>query len=234
MKAATPFLRRVAVASALVLVASAAWAVRLDETAIYIEINDTDGDAGIQIFLDGEAWDTMQVFNPQGVMVMGVAASGNVGVQGITEFFIESSEPSFEEQPLEEFLALFPPGVYSFRGATTEGQLLVGGARLTHRIPEAPEILFPEEDGDPVDIDDLVIEWELVPNPPGSRIKHYEVVVEREEPSLVVFRADIGNRRNSVTVPPEFLHRGREYKVEVIAIEKSGNRTITEVEFETE
>ena len=38
----------------------------------------------------------------------------------------------------------------------------------------------------------------------------------------------------SVTVPADFMRPGGEYKVEVIAIERSGNRTITEVEFETE
>ena len=34
--------------------AAQAQAIRLSEAAIFIEINATDGDAGIQIFLDGE------------------------------------------------------------------------------------------------------------------------------------------------------------------------------------
>ncbi len=33
--------------------------VELDEAEIFIEINDTDGDAGIQIFLDGVGWKVM-------------------------------------------------------------------------------------------------------------------------------------------------------------------------------
>ncbi len=234
MKYARPWLvTAAAVALFAGVAAPEAWAVRLDETAIYIELNDTDGDAGVQIFLDGEDWDTMEIFDPRGRRVMGVAATGNVGVQGITEFFIESSEPSFEDQPLAEFLELFPPGVYFFRGRTTEGAGLFGGARLTHKIPAAPEIVSPEEEGT-LEIGDAAIEWELVPNPSGSRIKSYEIIVEREEPTLRVFRADMGNRQTSVTVPSEFLQRGRTYKVEVIAIEKSGNRTISETEFEVE
>ncbi len=224
----------IAAAIALISVAAApALAIRLDETAIYIEINDTDGDAGIQIFLDGEGWDTMQVFDPEGRMVLGIAAAGNVGIQGVTELFLESAEPSFDEQSLEEFLDLFPPGRYLFRGATTEGVRLVGNAKLTHAIPDAPEITSPEEEGE-VDPDDTVIEWESVPNPPGSRILGYEVVVERDEGRLRVFKADMGPGRSSVTVPSEFLQSGRAYKVEVIAIERSGNRTISELEFETE
>ena len=215
--------------------ASDAWAIRLDDAAIFIEINDTDGDAGIQIFLDGEGWDTMQVFAPNGEMVLGVAAAGNVGFQGVTELFLESAEPSFDEQPLEEFLALFPPGVYIFDGATTEGTPLRAGVRLTHRIPEAPVILSPEEEGS-LEVGDAVIEWERVPNPPGGRIKGYEVIVELDDENrpLRVFRADMGSRATRVTVPSEFLQRGRPYKVEVIAIETTGNRTISETEFETE
>jgi hypothetical protein len=32
-------------------------------------------------------------------------------------------------------------------------------------------------------------------------------------------------------VPAEFLQRGTEYKAEVLAIEKSGNQTLTELAF---
>ena len=39
--------------------------------------------------------------------------------------------------------------------------------------------------------------------------------------------------RCEVTVPPEFLKAGRTYLYEVLAIEKSGNQTITEGDFET-
>ena len=85
-------------------------AKRLSATAIRIEINGTDGDAGIQIFLDGEGWDSMKVFDPNGKTVLNFKAKGSVGMQGITELFFESAEPSFDEQPLDELLALFPEG----------------------------------------------------------------------------------------------------------------------------
>ncbi len=213
---------------ALVVLATPALAVRLDETAIYIEINDTDGDAGIQVFLDGEQWDTMEVLAPNGTTVMGVAADGGIALQGITELFIESAEPSFDEQPLEEFLALFPAGVYRFRGRTTDGASLRGSARLTHNLPDAPEILSPEEEST-VDRANAIIEWA-----PVSGIRSYEVVLETDEPQLRVFRIDMGRNQTSFQVPPQFLRRAGTYKVEVIAIERSGNRTISEVEFEVE
>ncbi|MEE8278429.1 MAG: hypothetical protein V3R89_06885, partial [Thermoanaerobaculia bacterium] len=62
------------------------WAKKLEVSSIFIEITDTDGDAGIQIFLDGEGWKRMKIFDPDGKKVVDVKARGNVGMQGITEF----------------------------------------------------------------------------------------------------------------------------------------------------
>ena len=148
--------------------------------------------------------------------------------------FLESAEPSFDEQPLEELLALFPEGRYRFEGTTTEGDRLKGTARLTHALPDAPVLVLPEEDDDAVDPANTVIQWEAVADPPGSSIVYYEVVVEREQGSLRVFVAQVGPATTSVTVPPEFMDAGTAYKYEVLAVEKSGNRTISEREFETE
>jgi hypothetical protein len=83
----------------------------------------------------------------------------------------------------------------------------------------------------------VVVRWNLVadPNPPDSVITGYHVVVELDEegqPELAV-SADLPATATSLTVPPEFLRPGRSYKVEVIATETSGNKTITEVPFTT-
>jgi hypothetical protein len=206
---------------------------RLDEAAIYIEINATDGDAGIQLFLDAEGWERMQVLDPSGRVIFDVSASGSLGMQGVTELFFESAEPSFEEQPLDEFLELFPAGSYRFRGRTTDGVPLRGRAELTHHLPDAPVLVSPADGADDVDPEETVIEWNPVPDPPGSRIAGYQVVIEIEEPRLRVFSTDVGPQTTQVTVPPEFLDPGTEYKVEVLAIEEGGNRTISEAEFTT-
>lgn len=209
--------------------APAAWAKKLDDAEIFFEINDTDGDAGIQVFLDGEGWDVMEMRGPNGLEFSVVAQRG-IGMQGITEFFFESAEPSFDVQTLDELLALFPEGEYKFKGFTTEGRRLKGRAELTHALPAAPVFIFPLE-GDEVDPDDAVFSWEPVPDPPGSEIEEYEVVVECEEPGAEMFvkvPADI----TAVTVPPEVLEDQEECKWEVLAIEESGNKTITESEFD--
>jgi hypothetical protein len=201
---------------------------------IFIEINATDGDAGIHLFLDGQGWERMRVFDPDGLMILDFKATSSVGIQGITELFFESAEPSFEEQPLEEFLALFPAGTYRLVGETTDGKPLTGKARLSHALPDAPVLVAPEEGDDTVDPENTVIEWNPVADPPGSSIVRYQVLVLREEPSLLVFSADVGPATTSVTVPPEFMLPGTVYKYEVLAIEESGNQTLSEAEFETE
>ncbi|MFQ5350476.1 MAG: fibronectin type III domain-containing protein [Thermoanaerobaculia bacterium] len=217
------------------LLAEPAQAIRLSATAIRIEINDTDGDAGIQMFVDGEGWDLMQVRDPHGNIVLNILGESSVGAQGLTELFFESAEPSFEEQSLDELLALFPEGFYQFRGRTTDGVRLRGSARLTHALPDGPVIVLPEEDEEDVDPDDTVVEWLPVADPPGSRISGYQVLVLREKPPhpLEEFSVNVPRTATSVTVPPEFMRPNNTYKVEVLAIERSGNQTITEHEFET-
>ncbi len=213
--------------------AGGAGAVQLEEADVFMEINDTDGDAGIQIFLDGEGWDTMQLKAPNGQVLFSLVAERGIAVQGLTELFFESAEPSFDEQPLEEFLDLFPAGQYKFRGTTTEDEVITGKAKFTHKIPGAPEITSPEEEST-VDPDNVVVAWEKAASPPGSRIVGYQVIVEKDEGTLRVFSADVDKNTTSVTVPPEFMKSGFPYKAEVIAIEKTGNKTISEIEFETE
>jgi hypothetical protein len=46
-----------------------------------------------------------------------------------------------------------------------------------------------------------------------------------------VFQADLPASVNSVTIPPEYLEPGTDYKIEIQSIEKSGNQTISELPF---
>ena len=232
MRKASSWLAALTIVALIATVAApAAWAKRLDDAEMYIEINDTDGDAGIQVFLDGEGWDSMQMTGPNGLQ-FSVLAEGGVGMQGITEFFFESAEPSFEEQSLDELLALFPAGRYRFVGTTTEGKKLKGKARLNHSLPDAPVQVFPVE-GDEVDPEDAVFTWEEVDDPAGGEIDFYQVVVECEEPGSEM-AVDVPSEITQITVPPEVLQDQDECKWEVLAVEEYGNRTISEAEFDFE
>ena len=61
----------------------------------------------------------------------------------------------------------------------------------------------------------------------------YKVIVEIEFDDEVVkiFDVDLLEDDRSVHVPPEFIALSDEFKYEVLAIEASGNQTITEDEF---
>jgi hypothetical protein len=203
--------------------------VRLDEATMIVEVNATDGDAGLQVFLDGEAWRTMTVLRPDGREIIDIDTKSRLKNYGLTELFSESSEPTFEEFPLKKFKRLFPEGKYGFEGTTIEGDRLVGKAKLSHDIPDGPNITSPA-DGATVAPDNVVASWGPVPQPAGVNIVGYRAIVEREDP-LRVFSVDLPASATSVTIPSEFLEPGIEYKLEVQAIEASGNQTLTEITF---
>ena len=104
-------------------------------------MNSTDGDAGLQVFIDGEAWKEAAIFAPNGGKLVDFRTSGRVDAYGLTELFSESSEPPFEVFPISEFEELFPEGVYTFRGTTIERTPMVGRARVSHDFPDGPVLV---------------------------------------------------------------------------------------------
>jgi hypothetical protein len=209
------------------LAAPQLWAVRLEQAKIIIEFNSTARDVGVQVFLDGEQWKRMRIYDPNGNKIFDVTPTGNLGTLGLTELFFEGEEPSLDDLPLDEFLALFPKGVYLFLGETVDGRKLNRRATFTHAIPDGPSIISPAE-GAVVDPDHLVISWHPVTTPAGIEIAGYQVLVGEE------FSVLLPATTTSVTIPPEFLAPGTEYALEVLAIEAGGNQTITESSFTTQ
>jgi hypothetical protein len=203
--------------------------VKLEDSTMIVEINATDGDAGIQPFLDGEPWTRMAIFAPNGRRILDIDAEGKLNKHGLTELFAESDEPEFSELPLRKFKQRFPAGTYRFSGETTEGRKLVGKAKLSHDFPDGPDITSPTK-GQTLSENNAVATWNPGSQPKGVQIVGYQVVVERENP-LRVFSVDLPASQTSVTIPAEFLEPGVKHKIEVLAIEKSGNQTITEVPF---
>ena len=204
----------------------AAQKVPLAESRIFIEYNSTDNDLGFHVFLDGEDWRQIKIINPQGRTIFEVEGKGAFGTLGMTELFFEGAEPSLDEVPLEVLLGLMPEGRYRFVGKTAAGDDLVGTARLTHRIPDPPVIVSPQE-GETVDsANPVVIDWEPVKDPQGGTISGYQVIVGS-------FSVTLPASKTRVTVPPEFLDPATEYGFEVLAIEAGGNQTITSSSFKT-
>ena len=214
------------------------WATEaFSEANIFFEENTTDGDLGLQFFLDGPGWKRIKIFDPSGRRVIDIKVRGDVKDIGLTEVFSESAEPGYDEIPRAEFLAMFPAGPYRIVGKTLDGDRLESTVMLTQDLSAPPVITEPQE-GDRVRADrPLTIRWNGVadPNPPTSVIEAYQVFVEKDEDNerLRVFAVDMKPTDRKLEVPEGFLEPGKDYKVEIIAEETSGNKVISEVPFRT-
>jgi hypothetical protein len=227
-------------AAAIVLAGVAASPGEPDEDILYadarmiIEFNDTDQDVGVQVFLDGEPWRCVRIFDPLDRKVLEIKATRSLKLQGLSELFFESSEPSLKELSLEDFLARFPEGTYEFEGITIEGEEIEGEATFTHVIPDGPTLLLPPE-GSMQDAGNTVVSWLPVPDPEGGTIDAYQVIVTQELDVLPkrTFSVHVPAAVTSVTVPAEFMQPGADYEFEVLAIEAGGNQTISASFFST-
>ena len=207
--------------------------VPFDDARLKIEYNSTDGDAGLQFFVDAEAWRHVTVTDPQGRKVLDVDAAKVIRNYGLSELFSESSEPAFDEFPFAEFKKLFPEGVYTFRGQDIDGQALKSTFTLTHASPDPPTITSPTE-GATLPANGVTIRWQPVTTPVGIDVVAYEVLVVADDSGLGTAERAVDvtlpGTASHMAVPPQFLTPGG-YKTEVLAIERSGNQTLTEVAF---
>jgi hypothetical protein len=211
--------------------------IKIADARLKFEINATDHDGGLQVFLDAEQWRRMSIFDRDGQKIFTTTTNGIMAKQGGTELFMESAEPTFDELPLDQLLARWPAGRYEFRGVGLDGERLVGAARLTHDLPTGPELVSPLEEGgqDPAD---TVLRWKRVPPPNGSPIIGYQVLVVQPETGLkalpkITLDVMMPPTANRLRVPRGFLQPATEYEWEVLAIEKGGNQTLSSSSFVT-
>ena len=218
---------------------------KLKQAKVIIEHNATDNDTGFQAFVDADGWEKLEIIGPKG-LVAEFTGRDAVGELGMTELFFESHEPENAKMPIAELLAKMPAGDYQFRGTASKlgGQsgVMIGKAALTHVIPAGVKLIEPVEDAS-VPVADLKMRWEGSGKAlDGSAIKliSYQLIVEKEEEPHVNM---IGKRGLSMylpasvtemTVSAAVLEPGTAYKWEVLAIEESGNQTLTEGTFKTQ
>ncbi len=193
-----------------------------DDARLEIELNATDGDAGVQVFADAEEWREFKIFTPDGSRILDIETKGVLRDFGLSELFSESSEPPFTELPFDEFKQLFPEGDYRFEGTTIDGTRLESRVPFSHAVLDAPVFIQPE-DGGTLPEDDAVIRWA-----PVAGAVDYEVIVTRDD-ELRILDVTLSPDETSLTVPPQFLDPGREYQIEVHASDVSGNRIFTEI-----
>jgi hypothetical protein len=173
--------------------------------------------------------------------------------QGLTEIFFESAEPSFDELAPDAFFRRFPEGEYEVEGVTLDDQELEGEVQVTHLLPARPANISisgvpAAEDCDAEDLPEVkkhksvMISWDPVArsHPKLGRtnekieVVKYQVVVEREEPTLLVFSVDLPPDVTEIEVPAGFIALGDAFKFEILVREASGNQTAVESCFEIE
>ena len=230
----------------------AAEALEFAEADIFYELDATAGDIGVHVALDAESWRDLRIESPAGHTIIEVEPEGNLKEIGLTELFFEGEEPSLDEVPFARFRSLFPEGDYVFVARTTDGQELRSTDPLTAELPCPVTVVSPAEE-QAVPPDEVVVSWQPAPGvfDPDTRkcdtgedveLVGYQVIVllENEEEGLRrEFLVDLPPGATRVPVPVEFVEEGArvegtEFTLEVLAVEDSGNKTITAQSFQVE
>jgi len=219
--------------------------IPLKEAKLNIEHNATDNDTGFQGAIDSEGWKRLDVKGPDGV-VLTFQGRGDLGKLGLTELFFESVEPANADVPIEEILQTLPEGNYSISGKAMESGesagTTSGTAWLTHDIPAGPVLLSPAA-GAVVSAGELLVSWGPVTQTitgENVNIIAYQLIVEKDvepHPHMIGkfgLSMYLPPSVTATTLPSGFLEPATAYKWEVLAIEESGNQTLSSGEFATE
>lgn len=148
---------------------------------------------------------------------------------------------------ITDILTVLPEGNYTIEGPAIEagdgnGQTR-GTAWLTHKVPAGPILLSPEEDAVVSAEDGLFVSWDPVTKTiDGSDVNiiSYHLIIEKDEEPHPHMIGKIGLSMyplasvTSITIPGEFLEPHTSYKWEVLAIEESGNQTLSSSTFRTQ
>ncbi len=218
--------------------------IPLKEAKLNIEHNATAHDTGFQGAIDSEGWKELTVTGPEGE-VLNLEGRGKLRELGLTELFFETVEPENAVVPIDRLLATLPAGHYKISGPASEagGGTTSGTAWLTHNIPAGPVLVSPAE-GATVPVSDLVMRWNPVTKTiKGTPVKiiAYQLIVEKDQPPQRHMIGQTGSLSmyilpsvTRMTVPKAFLEPASPYDWEVLAIEESGNQTLSSGTFQTQ
>lgn len=216
--------------------------IHIATAKLYIEYNATDADLGVHGAFDDTGWSTLCVYDPRGKKVLAVKPKRQLKKLSMAGIFFESREPPLAEFSFADLVRQFPAGQYQVRGLSYDGRGIVGAATFSHAVPAQPTITHPLEDA-VVSPADLVISWEAVTQTVEGKpltVTAYEVIITKDvddDPngfSRPTFDVHVPPDRNTLAVPAEFLEPGTRYELEILALEETGNQTISVSFFETE
>lgn len=220
--------------------AASAGELELDEAELFFELNDTDGDLGIHASIDGGPYTTLEIDDPRDRMILFLVARGRLARQGMTQFFLESAEPSFDELAPARFFRRFPEGPYEIE-VERRGEEFEAVVELSHVMAEpAPNVTVSgepkAEDCDaedlPIGVEPVLIDWDDVTEShpeigkPGEvEIVRYQFFVEQDETKFAV---DLPPDVTEFLVPLDITANGGVFKFEIIARTADLNNTAVE------
>jgi hypothetical protein len=209
---------------------------------LIIEYNATDEDLGVHGAFDDHGWSELCVFDPSGRPIVVVDPRRQLNDLTMAGIFFESREPPLSEFAMADLAAAFPEGRYEVRGKSFDGTTLRGRALFTHDVPTPPTVTSPEiadepdQMGTPVPREELVVGWDVVTETTTGEpvtISGYEVIITKEvedDPhgfSRPTYDVHVPATQNALSVPTDFLEPDTIYELEVLALERSGNQTIS-------
>ena len=221
------------------------------EAELFLELNNTDGDLGLHGSFDGGPYTVLEIDDPKGRTILIIEAQGRLARQSLTQLFLESAEPPFDELPPNVFFSRFPEGEYEISARTRTGEEFEATVELSHVLaaPVANIKVNGDDaaencDSDPLPVvntnEPVTIDWDPVttshpdfddPVVPVEIIR-YQFFVEQGD---LKFSADlIPDDTVDVTkfqVPSEIFALGDKtlpFKFEIIARTATGNNTAIE------
>jgi hypothetical protein len=216
--------------------------VQIDTAKLIIEYNATDGDLGVHGAFDDHCWSELCVLDPNGKPIAVFDPKGKLDKLTMAGVFFESREPPLDEFGFDELATQFPEGSYKVRARSFDGTVLVGAATFTHDMPASPTIVAPdlaedpEQPGPPVSRQNLSVDWDPVTKTVDGRpitISGYELIVTKEDHedphgfSRPIYDVHVRPGVTALSVPAQFLQPNSVYEIEVLALEESGNQTIS-------
>jgi hypothetical protein len=228
----------------LTAVPLAVQAAEFSEAELFFELNDTDGDLGIHASIDGEPYTKLEIEDPSGRTILLTTASGRLAKQGLTQFFLESAEPSFDELPPATFFRRFPAGEYEIEARSLTGEEFETTVELSHVLAAPVGNVTVNDEQTTENCDDLplpsvsepvLINWDPVTTSHPEigesgpvEIVRYQFFVEQGD---VKFAVDLPPTQTQFEVPAEIIALGNTdepFKFEIIARTATGNNTAIE------
>lgn len=241
-----PVLPMTMAALTMAAAAPAAWAVKFPEAELFFELNDSAGDLGIHASIDGPPWKKLTITDPKKNTILNLSPEGRLSRQGLTQLFIESAEPSFDELAPERFFRRFPEGAYVVTAPTLDGGRLRSTVKLSHVMAARPGNIVvngvPSVDCEAATFPrvsaPVLVNWDPVTTSHPQigesgpvEIVRYQFFVE--QPGVTSFKVavDLPPSETEFRIPAEILVLSTDFKYEIIARTASGNNTAVEACF---